>query len=195
MYSHPSAIVGGIEAAADVAFVRALARILPVGIVEVREVRQVRHIGHEALDPSLECLPDVRSALREALVDLAGDRHQHADQVCHVAARIVDVGLQQDGVSRRLVELDVVAFRKKTFELRAVEAGGPAHDELDEAAAATNLATVAAAKSATDRAVQPYATCRGEWSASHSCSLFSPRLASWSPAFRPSVCSPSPLFS
>ncbi len=95
--------------------------------MEVREVGQVRHIRHETLDPSLECLPDVRAALREALVDLVGDRHQHADQVRHVAARIVDVGLQQDGVARRLVELDVVAFGKKPLELRAVEAGGPAH--------------------------------------------------------------------
>ena len=68
----PLGVVGGVEAAADVAFVGVLARILPVRVVEVREVRQVGHIGHQALDACLERLPHVRSALRQALVDLAG---------------------------------------------------------------------------------------------------------------------------
>ena len=69
----------------------------------------------------------MRAALRQALVDLAADLHQHPDQMGDVAARVVDVGLQQDGVARRLVELDVVAARQQSLELRAVEAGGPAH--------------------------------------------------------------------
>ena len=127
MYSQPVGIVGGVEAAADVAFVRPLARILPEGIVEMREVRQVRHVGHQALDPRIECLADVAAALRQALVDLAADLHQHADQVGDVAARVVDVGLQQNGISRGLVELDVVALCQQSLELRAVEAGGAAN--------------------------------------------------------------------
>ena len=94
--------------------------------MEVREVRQIRHVRHQALDPRLERLADVGAALGEAPVDLAADLHQHADQMRDVAARIVDVGLQQDGVARGLVDLDVVAVGQHSLELRAVEAGGAA---------------------------------------------------------------------
>ena len=51
------------------------------------------------------------AALRQALLDLAADLDQHADQVRDVAARVVDVGLQQHAVARGLVELDVVMAR------------------------------------------------------------------------------------
>ena len=42
-----------------------------------------------------------------------------------VAARVVDVGLQQDGISRSLVELDVVALGQHALELCAVESAVP----------------------------------------------------------------------
>jgi hypothetical protein len=46
----------------------------------------------------------------------------------HVAAGVVDVGLQQDRVARGLVELDPVIGRKDALELGAVVAGRTAHD-------------------------------------------------------------------
>ena len=54
------------------------------------------------------------------------DLDQHPDQVRDIAARVVDVGLEQHAVARGLVELDVV-FSPAGLELRAVEAGGAAH--------------------------------------------------------------------
>ena len=84
-------IVGCIESRTDIAFVGPLAGVLSEYLMEMREVRQVRHIGHQALHPSIECLPDVWAALSQTLVDFAADLHQDADQVGDVAAGIVDV--------------------------------------------------------------------------------------------------------
>src|SRR5712672_3369384 len=68
------------------------------------------------------------TALRQTPLDFAADLHKDADQVGDVAAGIVDVGLQKDGVPRRLVELDVVAACQQPFELRASEPGGTANE-------------------------------------------------------------------
>ena len=68
------------------------------------------------------------AARGEPLFDFAADLDEDADEVRHVAARIVDVRLQQDAVARRLVELDVVPVRQQILELRSVVAGRPANE-------------------------------------------------------------------
>ncbi|MCY1369278.1 hypothetical protein D9M69_563080 [compost metagenome] len=45
----------------------------------------------------------------------------------YIAAGIVDVGLQQNAIARRLVQLDVILIRQQTLELRAVESGSSAN--------------------------------------------------------------------
>ena len=62
----------------------------------------------------------------QARLDLAADLEQHADQMRDVAARVVDVGLQQHRVARGLVDLDVVVVGQQPLELGAVEARGAA---------------------------------------------------------------------
>src|SRR5262249_26140795 len=84
-------IVGGIEAAADVALIGPFAGIPAISIVEMREVRQVGDVGHQALYPRLEGLPDVGPALSQVLIDLVADLNKNADQMGNVAARVVDV--------------------------------------------------------------------------------------------------------
>src|SRR5262245_20337218 len=52
-------IVGCVEPRADIAFVGAPACVRPERFMEMREVRQVRHVGHQALYPCVEGLPNV----------------------------------------------------------------------------------------------------------------------------------------
>ena len=64
---------------------------------------------HQRLDPRGERVLGASSPpSRNRVLDLARDLHEHADQMRDVAARVVDVRLQQHRVARRLVELDVV---------------------------------------------------------------------------------------
>ena len=79
MCSQLAASIGGVETAADVAFIRPLAGVLAKGVVEAGKVRQVRDVGHQALHPRLEGLTDVGADLGEALFDLVADFHQDAD--------------------------------------------------------------------------------------------------------------------
>ena len=44
-----------------------------------------------------------------------------------VAAGVVDVGLDQHGIARGLVDLDSVASSQKALELGAIEGGGAAY--------------------------------------------------------------------
>ena len=93
----------------------------------MREVRQVGHIGHQALHPRLERLLRIGAALRQAAVHFTGDLGQHPHEVRDVAARVVDVGLEQDRVAGSLVDLDVVLVRQDALELRTVESGHATH--------------------------------------------------------------------
>ena len=120
-------IVGGIEAAADVAFVGPVSGIAAEAVMEVREVRQIGHVRHQALHPRIECIDGIGAALAQIAIDLAADLDQHADQMGDVAAGVVDVGLDQHGIARGLVDLDAVTVGQDALELRAVEAGGAAH--------------------------------------------------------------------
>ena len=60
IYSHTGCVIGGEEAAADIALVGLGAGIAAEHFVEMLEVRQVGHVGHQALDPRLEGLARVR---------------------------------------------------------------------------------------------------------------------------------------
>ena len=120
--------IGAVEGGAHVAFVGLLARVLAEGVVEAAEVRKVGHVVHQALHPRVErrLARLRRHCLRRSSISLA-DLDQHADQMRDVAARVVDVRLQQHRVARRLVDLDVEAVGQQALELRAVETGGAAH--------------------------------------------------------------------
>ena len=68
-----------------------------------------------------------RRRSRDAALDLlARSRRSTLIRLRDVAARVVDVGLQQHAVARGLVELDLVLGGEQVLELRAVEAGGAA---------------------------------------------------------------------
>ena len=120
-------VVGGIKAAPDIAFIGLLAGIAPETVVEAREVRQVRHVGHQALDPCVECLASVRATLSEGAIDLSTNFGQHPNEIRNVAAGVVDVGLEQYGITRGLVDLDSVAICEDPLELGPVEARRAAH--------------------------------------------------------------------
>ena len=66
-------------------------------------------------------------AALQALLDLVADLDEDADQMGDVAAGVVDVRLEQYGVARGLVDLDIEATRQQAFELRSVETGGSAN--------------------------------------------------------------------
>ena len=84
---------------------------------------QVRHVDREGPDARAKRLPRRAAVTGKALVDLAGEVRQRLDEMRRVAARVVDVDLDEDAVARRLVDLDVEALGEQTLELRAVEAG------------------------------------------------------------------------
>jgi hypothetical protein len=92
----------------------------------MREVRQVGDVSHQTLHARFERLARVGAALLQATIDLACNLGQHPDQMRDVAARVVDVGLQQHRVARGLVDLDAVLVCEDALELRAVEAGSAA---------------------------------------------------------------------
>ncbi len=91
------------------------------GLVEAAEVRQVRHVVHQALHARLERRLRALAAILQPRLDLVADLDQHADQMRHVAARVVDVGLEQHRVARGLVDLDVVLVGEHSLELGAVD--------------------------------------------------------------------------
>ncbi len=62
--------------------------------------------------------------MAQTAIDLAADLGQHPDKMRDVAAGIVDVGLEQHGIARGLVELNAIAVGENALELRAVESGG-----------------------------------------------------------------------
>ena len=94
--------------------------------MEVAEIRQIRHVRHQRLHPRVKGCLSVLATLRQLVLDLVGDLHESPDQLGHVAARVVDVRLQQHRVPRGLVQLDVVVVCQHLLELRPVEAGGAA---------------------------------------------------------------------
>ena len=104
-------VIGGKEAAPDIALVGLGAGIAAERIVEMREVGQIGYVLHQALDPRLKRLMCVRAALLQAAVDFTGDFSQHPHQMRDVASGVVDVGLDQNRVARGLVDLDVVFVR------------------------------------------------------------------------------------
>ena len=87
-------------------------------VVEAAEVREVGHVRHERLHARVERGTLRRPALRQPLVDLARQIGQRLDQQRRVAAGVVDVGLQQHAVARRLVDLDVEPLGEQPLELR-----------------------------------------------------------------------------
>ena len=90
----------------------------------------------------------------EPLVDLARQVGQRLDQQRRVAARVVDVGLQQHAVARRLVDLDVEPLRQQPLELRAVEAGAAA-DERQPRRVERELVVVPRVEQLLPRGVRP----------------------------------------
>src|SRR4029077_18372879 len=67
-----------------------------------------------------------RAAFLKPLFDPLRNFHEHLDQVRYVTPRVIYVGLQQQAVSRSLVELDVVVGGEQILELSAIESGGTA---------------------------------------------------------------------
>ena len=96
-------------------------------LVEAAEVRQFGHIVHQGLDPFLERGTLLLAAIAQTLVDVLRQLQQHPDEQGDIAARVVDVRLQQHAVAGRLVELDVVLFSQNFLQLRTVEARLAAH--------------------------------------------------------------------
>src|SRR5688572_24525601 len=121
-------VIGHVERVADVADIRRSARIVPEHVVESAEVRQIRHVLHQRPHAGDELRACGLAALIELALDLPRDVGQRLQQQRGVAARVVDVRLQQDAVARRLVHLDVEAVRQQCLELRPVEAGPPADE-------------------------------------------------------------------
>src|SRR5437764_84059 len=76
---------------------------------------------------SFKRLARVGAALLQTPIDLAGNLSQHPDQMRDIAARVVDVGLEQNRVTGGLVDLDAVLVCQDALKLRAIEAGGAAH--------------------------------------------------------------------
>ena len=101
--------------------------IVPEHVVEAAEVRQVRYVLHQR-SPAPRTAACGLAALSELRLNLPREVGQRLQQQRRVAARVVDVGLQQDAVARRLVHLDVESVRQQGLELGAVEAGPPADE-------------------------------------------------------------------
>src|SRR6478672_11828955 len=99
-------VIGEEEGRAHVAFVSLAARVLAEDVVEAAKIRQVGHVGDQALDARIESGLLVR-ILREFAFQLARYISENLDQVGDVAARVIDVSLKQDAVTRSLVKLDV----------------------------------------------------------------------------------------
>src|SRR4029077_14694077 len=99
-------VVGEEEGRAHVAFVSLATRVLAEDVVEAAKVRQGGERGDEALDARIESGLLVR-ILRKFALQLARDVGENLDQVGDVAARVIDVSLKQDAVTRSLVKLDV----------------------------------------------------------------------------------------
>src|SRR5258708_34555911 len=74
-------IIGGIEAAADVALVGLVSGVAAEAVVEARKVRQIGHVRHQTLDAGGERAGGVGAALGDIPIDLAADLRQHTDQI------------------------------------------------------------------------------------------------------------------
>ena len=116
-YSQLGGVVGHVVRLAHVAFLGGALRVVAEGVVEAAEVRQVRHVLDEGLHPRLEgrASSSPPSASRFSIV--ARDVGQRLDQVREVAARVVDVDLDEHAVARGLVDLDVVLAGEQRLEL------------------------------------------------------------------------------
>ena len=79
--------------------------------MEARKVRQVGHIGHQALDRAWNVLRAFDTMLQTWSISRAISASTRIE-MSHVAAGVVDIGLEQDRVARSLVDLDVEKFDK-----------------------------------------------------------------------------------
>src|SRR6476659_10872837 len=108
-------VIGEEEGRAHVAFVSLAARVVAEDVVEAAKVRQIGHVGDEALDARIESGLLVR-ILREFALQLARDVGENLDQVGDVAARVIDVSLKQDAVTRSLVKLNIKFACQQSLE-------------------------------------------------------------------------------
>src|SRR5438067_846036 len=120
-------IIGRVEATPDIAFVSPLASIAAEAVVKSREVWQVWYIRHKTLDARVEHLSSVRATLIERAIGLATYFRQNPDKLRDIATSVVDVGLEQNGIPRCLVDLNSVAVGEHSLELSAVISRRAAH--------------------------------------------------------------------
>src|SRR5207237_6974248 len=97
-------------------------RVLAEGVVEPAEVWKIWHIRDQALNTSIKGRFLVR-IVRQHAVQFARHVRKHLDQIGNVAARVIDVSLKQDTVTRGLVQLDIELACQQTLERSAIETG------------------------------------------------------------------------
>src|SRR5205814_5761315 len=98
-------VVGEKERRSHVAFICLTPRVLAEGVVETAEVWKIGHIRDQALYTSVK---------GRFLVGIHGElaiqfaRHVSEDlyKIGDITASVIDVGLEQDAVTRGLVQLD-----------------------------------------------------------------------------------------
>ena len=82
------------------------------GVMKSAEVRQIGHVFHQGFNPSGECFGLFRALTCDLRFQLRRQFRQYLDYVRDVAARIVDVGHQQNCVAGSLVDLDIEPLRE-----------------------------------------------------------------------------------
>ena len=88
--------------------------------MEPAEVWKVWHVSHQALNASIKSRFLFRIVCQPA-VQFARHVRKHLDQIGNVTARVIDVSLKQDAVTRGLVQLDVELACEQTLERSAIE--------------------------------------------------------------------------
>ena len=93
--------------------------------MEAAEVGKVRNVGNEALHAGVKRRL-LLAISRELALQFARYIRENLDQVGNVTAGVVNIGLEQDAVARRLVELDVELTCQQPLELGAIKPRGTA---------------------------------------------------------------------
>ncbi len=82
------------ECRTHVAFTGLAGGIFTEAAVKGAEVRKIRNIRHQGFDARRECFPSLCSAVRKLFLDSLRNFHEYFDQLCNVAASVVDIGLE-----------------------------------------------------------------------------------------------------
>src|SRR5436309_12265563 len=91
------------ESRAYVAFAGCARRILAEGVMKASEIWKIRHIFHQSLYACREGLLCLFAATLKFQVYLLRNSDEDLDQMCNVAASVIDVGLQQHAIAGSFV--------------------------------------------------------------------------------------------